>query len=134
MITGVPPDNFDFSQALRYKKGMYYRTHHDNHPTFHMLPSGSRIFTYFVYPSDVGLEGGATHFPRLKLTAPAKRGAAVLFVNTMDRSPMETDLRTEHESLTVTQGEKRGMNMWLYQYNFRDFWSKGCTTIELADQ
>jgi len=25
------------------------------------------------------------------------------------------------------------MNMWLYQYNYRDFWKKGCTSIELAD-
>eukprot|EP00928_Gymnodinium_smaydae_P079929 TRINITY_DN63758_c0_g1_i1.p1 TRINITY_DN63758_c0_g1~~TRINITY_DN63758_c0_g1_i1.p1 ORF type:complete len:369 (-),score=94.67 TRINITY_DN63758_c0_g1_i1:289-1395(-) len=133
-ITGVPPDNFDFSQALRYKEGMFYKTHHDNHPTFHYLPSGSRIFTYFVYLSDEGLEGGATYFPRLGLTAPAKRGAAVLFVNTRDDSPQTTDIRSEHESLPVTKGQKRGMNMWLYQYDYRHFWQQGCTTIELADQ
>merc|ERR1712176_167246 len=60
-------------------------------------------------------------------------GSAVLFVNTKDRSPQETDLRTEHESLTVTKGEKRGMNMRLYQYNFREFWKMACTSIELAD-
>mmetsp|Transcript_42302 Transcript_42302/g.116680 ORF Transcript_42302/g.116680 Transcript_42302/m.116680 type:complete len:247 (-) Transcript_42302:43-783(-) len=133
-ITGVPPENFDFSQALRYKEGMYYKAHHDNHPTFHYLPTGARIFTYFVYLSDDGLEGGATYFPSLTLTAPAKRGAAVLFANTKDRNPMETDIRTLHESLPVTRGEKRGMNMWLYQYNYRDFWKKSCISIDLADK
>eukprot|EP00931_Biecheleriopsis_adriatica_P090745 TRINITY_DN64681_c0_g1_i1.p1 TRINITY_DN64681_c0_g1~~TRINITY_DN64681_c0_g1_i1.p1 ORF type:complete len:380 (-),score=66.63 TRINITY_DN64681_c0_g1_i1:92-1198(-) len=133
-ITGVPVENFDFSQALRYRQGMFYREHHDNHPTFHYLPCGTRVFTYFVYLSDEGLEGGATFFSKLNITAPAKRGAAVLFANTKDRNPMETDLRTMHESLTVTKGEKRGMNMWLYQYNFRSPWSRGCTNIELADE
>lgn len=132
-ITKVPPNNFDFSQALRYKIGMYYRSHHDNHPTFHYLPSGARIFTYFVYLSDEGLVGGSTHFPLLNVTAPAKRGAAVLFVNTKDRNPMETDPRTEHESQTVESGLKRGMNMWLYQYEYRSFWQKACTAIDLAD-
>eukprot|EP00927_Polykrikos_kofoidii_P055694 TRINITY_DN49907_c0_g1_i1.p1 TRINITY_DN49907_c0_g1~~TRINITY_DN49907_c0_g1_i1.p1 ORF type:complete len:373 (+),score=51.18 TRINITY_DN49907_c0_g1_i1:125-1243(+) len=133
-VVGVPPGNFDFSQALRYKEGMYYRQHHDNHPTFHFLPSGARIFTYFVYLSDKDLEGGGTRFPQLGVTARAKRGSAVLFVNTMDRNPMETDPRTMHESVEVTQGEKRGMNMWLYQYDFRRAWQKGCTAISLADE
>lgn len=132
-ITGVPIENFDFIQALRYKPGMYYREHHDNHPTFHYGPSGARIFTYFVYLSDSGLEGGATSFPKLGITAPAKRGAAVLFLNTKDRNPMETDPRTLHESLVVTNGEKRGLNIWLYQYNYRHFWGQNCASIELSD-
>lgn len=132
-ITGVPEENFDFSQALRYKKKMFYKEHHDNHVTFHFGPSGARIFTYFVYLSDKGLRGGETFFPKLQIKAPAKRGAAVLFVNTKDENPMVTDARTLHESLPVVAGEKRGMNMWLYQYNFRHFWAQGCTTIELAD-
>eukprot|EP00927_Polykrikos_kofoidii_P006871 TRINITY_DN12794_c1_g1_i1.p1 TRINITY_DN12794_c1_g1~~TRINITY_DN12794_c1_g1_i1.p1 ORF type:complete len:391 (+),score=53.32 TRINITY_DN12794_c1_g1_i1:62-1174(+) len=132
-VTRVPSNNFDFSQALRYKVGMYYKSHHDNHPTFHFLPSGSRIFTWFVYLSDKDLEGGGTRFPEVGVTASAKRGAAVLFVNTMDRNPMETDPRTMHESLEVTKGEKRGMNMWLYQYDFRRYWRIGCNEIGFAD-
>jgi len=131
-ITHVPAENFDFVQALRYLPGMYYREHHDNHPTFHLLPCGSRIYTMFVYLSDVE-EGGETTFPRLNLTSPAKKGAAVLFVNTLDGDPDKTDSRTTHEAMTVTKGEKRGLNLWLYQYNFKDFWEMDCTSIELAD-
>lgn len=133
-VVNTPAENFDFSQALRYKQDMFYKSHHDNHPSFHYSPPGARIFTYFVYFSAAGLEGGETNFPKLGIKAPARRGAAVLFVNTMDRNPMETDPRTLHESLPVQSGLKRGMNMWIYQYNYRDSWKKGCTTIELADE
>mmetsp|Transcript_156049 Transcript_156049/g.478906 ORF Transcript_156049/g.478906 Transcript_156049/m.478906 type:complete len:165 (-) Transcript_156049:67-561(-) len=52
----------------------------------------------------------------------------------MDDDPTRTDTRSTHESVPVTKGEKRGLNLWVYQYNFRHFWSRGCTTIELADQ
>merc|ERR1711920_613361 len=108
--------------------------HHDNYPHFHYLPSGARIYTYFVYLSDHGLEGGATFFPRLNITVPAKRGAAVLFPNTLDSAPQRGDGRTTHESLVVTKGEKRGIGMWLYQYNYREFWKKKCTGVPLANK
>lgn len=132
-IVGAPEENFDFFQALRYKKGMYYREHHDNRPGFSFLPCGARLFTYFLYVSDAGLQGGDTYFPKLNITAPAKRGAAVLFVDTLDQNPMRTDPRTLHESLTVTKGEKRGINVWVHQYNFRHFWHRRCTHAELGD-
>lgn len=131
-ITHVPLVNFDFVQAARYKKGMFFKVHHDNHPTFNLLPCGTRIYSIFVYLTNVK-EGGATAFPRLGLKTPAKRGAAVLFQNTLDSDPEQSDDRTEHEALPVVRGEKRGLNMWLYHYNYRDSWAKGCTTIELAD-
>jgi len=131
-VTHVPIVNFDFVQAARYKPGNYFAAHHDNHPTFHHLPCGTRIFSIFVYLTDVE-EGGATAFPQLGLQTQAKRGAAVLFQNTLDSDPEQTDDRTEHEALPVVRGEKRGLNMWLYHYNYRDMWAKGCTSIELAD-
>jgi len=132
-ITHVPSENFDFVQALRYRPGMYYRPHHDNHPTFYLSPSGCRIYTMFVYLSDVE-QGGETAFPKLNVSTPAKKGAAVLFVNTMDSDPDTTDARTTHEAITVTEGEKRGLNLWLYQHSFKDFWKKGCSSIEFADE
>lgn len=132
-ITHVPSENFDFVQALRYRPGMYYRPHHDNHPTFSLSPSGCRIYTMFVYLSDVE-QGGETAFPKLNVSTPAKKGAAVLFVNTMDSDPDTTDPRTTHEAITVTEGEKRGLNLWLYQHSFKDFWQKGCSSIEFADE
>lgn len=130
-MTNVPVENMDLLQAARYKQGMFYRTHHDNHPTFHLLPSGPRIYTMFVYLSTP--KGGATRFPMLNRQAPAKRGAAVLFVNTQDNEPEMSDERTEHEAMKVLGGVKKGLNIWLYQYNYRHFWQKECTSIELAD-
>lgn len=131
-ITRVPIENIDFVQAARYKPGMFFMKHHDNHPTFRLLPCGARIFSIFVYLTDVE-EGGATAFPQLGLEAPARRGAAVLFQNTLDSDPDQSDRRTEHEALEVVRGEKHGINMWLYQYNYRESWQKKCISIELAD-
>lgn len=133
-ICRVPQENFESSQALRYSEGMYYKEHHDNSPHFLYLPCGARIYTLFVYLSGDDLEGGATSFPRLNLSVPAKRGAAVLFPNTLDSAPMRTDERTAHESEIVTRGEKRGVNMWLFQYDYRTPWRKGCTQVEFADR
>eukprot|EP00747_Dinoflagellata_sp_TGD_P107151 gnl/TRDRNA2_/TRDRNA2_170042_c0_seq1.p1 gnl/TRDRNA2_/TRDRNA2_170042_c0~~gnl/TRDRNA2_/TRDRNA2_170042_c0_seq1.p1 ORF type:complete len:166 (+),score=16.63 gnl/TRDRNA2_/TRDRNA2_170042_c0_seq1:169-666(+) len=31
------------------------------------------------------------------------------------------------------EGLKHGLNIWLYQYNYRTPWAKECTSIELAD-
>jgi hypothetical protein len=50
--------------VLRYKKGQYYRTHHDMSSQDNELACGPRILTFFLYLSDVQ-EGGGTNFPRL---------------------------------------------------------------------
>merc|ERR1712039_891314 len=131
-IVNAPTENIDFIQALRYKPGMYFKTHHDNRDSFGYLPCGARIFTFFVYLSDVE-EGGDTRFPRLSMMVEPKRGRAVLFQDTLDSDPMKTDARTQHEALTLVKGLKRGLNVWIYQYNFKQFWSKGCTGITYAD-
>eukprot|EP00927_Polykrikos_kofoidii_P061161 TRINITY_DN5602_c0_g1_i3.p1 TRINITY_DN5602_c0_g1~~TRINITY_DN5602_c0_g1_i3.p1 ORF type:complete len:414 (+),score=71.43 TRINITY_DN5602_c0_g1_i3:61-1302(+) len=132
-LTKVPANNIDFIQAVRYKEGMFYKPHHDNHQAFHLTPSGVRLFTMFVYLTDVE-EGGGTAFPTAGVTAQPKKGAAVLFVNTKDEDPDVTDDRTLHEALPVVQGLKRGLNMWLYQNDFKTLWSKGCNDIVFADK
>merc|ERR1712217_516209 len=106
-IVRTPVINIDFIQALRYKPGMFYREHHDNRDSFRHLPCGARTFTFFVYLSDVE-EGGGTKFPRLNVTMQPKRGAAVLFIDTLDRDPDVSDTRTNHEALPVVKGLKKG--------------------------
>jgi len=131
-ITNVPLDNFDYVQALRYKEGMFYGVHHDERPEFRCLPCGSRIYSFFVYLSDVK-SGGSTNFPRLGIQVRPSRGAALFFVNTKDEDPMQADPRTDHEGLVVSSGEKRGMNLWLHQFSYRHFWRMGCMHGELRD-
>merc|ERR1712190_169410 len=64
---------------------------------------------------------------------PAKRGSAVLFVDTLDSDPEESEPRTHHEALPVVKGLKKGLNIWVYQYNYKKFWPIGCTSIMFAD-
>jgi len=130
-ICRVPVENFETVQPFTYKEGMFYKPHTDNGRHDHLLPYGTRIFTILVYLSDVRL-GGGTRFNKLDLHVPAKKGAAVLFVNTLDSDPMATDQRTLHEGVMVLAGEKRGVNLWLRQYNFREFEAAQCTGADLG--
>jgi len=131
-VVRAPTDNIDFIQAVRYKPGMFYREHHDNRDSFGLLPCGARTFTFFVYLSNV-TDGGGTRFPRLGIEVPARRGAAVLFSNTLDSDPSTSDDRTHHEAVTVGTGLKRGLNVWIYNYNYKHFWANECTSIMYAD-
>ena len=47
-LTGVPKDNAEFFQVLRYEPGQFYRTHHDQNTHADSL-SGVRLFTFFIY-------------------------------------------------------------------------------------
>jgi len=131
-ITRVPRDNIEFVQTVRYKEGMSFKAHHDNHPDLHLLPAGNRIFSIFVYLSDVE-NGGATEFPQLGIVSPPKRGAAVLFQNTLGVDPDVSDLRATHKASKVEAGEKRGLDLWVHQYNYKRSWQMGCTSTDVAE-
>uniref|UniRef100_A0A7S4PWU1 Fe2OG dioxygenase domain-containing protein n=1 Tax=Alexandrium monilatum TaxID=311494 RepID=A0A7S4PWU1_9DINO len=124
-ICRVPLENFETVQPFTYKEGMFYKPHNDNGPHDHLLPYGPRIFTFLVYLTDVQV-GGGTRFNKLNVSVPARKGAAVLFANTLDEEPMEIDTRTLHEGVMVLSGEKRGVNLWLRQYNYREFQAAQC--------
>eukprot|EP00747_Dinoflagellata_sp_TGD_P178517 gnl/TRDRNA2_/TRDRNA2_27529_c0_seq1.p1 gnl/TRDRNA2_/TRDRNA2_27529_c0~~gnl/TRDRNA2_/TRDRNA2_27529_c0_seq1.p1 ORF type:complete len:402 (+),score=70.51 gnl/TRDRNA2_/TRDRNA2_27529_c0_seq1:119-1207(+) len=130
-ITGVPQENFEWTQATLYKPGAYFREHHDENEEGTMLPPGPRLYTIFVYLSEAE-EGGGTRFTSLDISVPNKRGSAVLFANTKDSDPMKIDHRTTHEAIKVVRGAKRGANFWVHQYNWRDYFWQGCTDIGAA--
>lgn len=64
-ITAVPTENYESFQVLRYMPGQYYRPHHDMSSADNKLACGPRIYTFFLYLSDVE-EGGETEFPSLR--------------------------------------------------------------------
>jgi len=121
-VARVPVENLEQLEALRYAKSQFYRSHHDNkiwpYETS-IRAAGARVFSIFIYLTDVA-EGGETNFPELGLQWKAKRGSALLFVNTADSDPEETDSRTYHESVAVRKGSKKGLNLWIRQYNYWD--------------
>lgn len=116
-ITGVPIVNAEFMQLLEYKKGQFYKVHHDqNSPRSSAW--GPRMYTFFLYLAE-GYTGGETHFPRLNVTIPAKRGSALIWPSVLDGDPNERDDRTDHEALPVISGIKYAANYWIHMYPFR---------------
>jgi len=131
LLGGIPMDNAEPMQVLRYETGQYYRVHHDqNSPRSSAW--GPRMFTVFMYIGDHNsYTGGETHFPRLgvaipakggggsltgavhprlNITIPAKKGAACVWTSVLDSDPYQRDDRTDHESLPVTSGVKFGVH------------------------
>lgn len=133
-VSRVPYQNSEYLQVLRYHPGQYYVDHHDYIPGHLEMPCGPRLYTFFLYLSDVE-EGGGTAFNRLVdkssgekplIVQPAK-GRALLWPSVMDRNPFEKDLRTHHEATPVTKGIKFAANAWLHMYNFKEPFKVGCT-------
>ena len=81
--------------------------------------------------TDVGYEGGETHFPKLNISITPKRGRAVLWPSVLDSDPNERDFRTEHEAVTVTEGVKFAANYWLHMYDFQYAVNRGCGNTEV---
>lgn len=122
-ILGLPRDNQEPAQVLRYRKGEAYQRHHDLLLTQGRQPCGVRVATFFMYLSDVAM-GGETVFPHLGLTVAPKMGRALLWWN-VDPQAIEMgkkhlkDGRTEHEALLVQSGEKWGLNKWVHMRDFQ---------------
>lgn len=83
------------------------------------------MFTVYMYVSD-DYEGGQTHFPRVNVTVAPKKGRAAVWTSVLNSDPYQRDDRTDHESLPVSKGTKRGVNYWVHMYPFRSKTSKGC--------
>ena len=123
-VTGIPPENSEDFQILRYEKGQFYRTHHDFIPHQVDRQCGPRILTFFLYLSEV--EGGGTDFPELGITVQPKVGKAVLWPSVLNASPMKKDGRFMHQALDVESGVKFGANAWIHMYDYQTPQSTGC--------
>lgn len=125
-VTGVPKQNSEHFQILRYKEGQFYRVHHDYIPHQKHRNCGPRILTFFLYLSDVE-EGGGTGFPRLNnLTVTPKKGRALLWPSVQSDDPSGRDWITDHEALPVIKGTKFAANAWLHLKNYRLANEDGC--------
>jgi prolyl 4-hydroxylase len=115
---GVPFENAESLQVVRYKPGTYYRQHHDSCCDDNesckgfAQSSGQRIRTILVYLND-DFEGGETDFPTLnkKLKAPPR--GAVVFHPMSKSTPEACHPKALHAGLPVTSGEKTICNIWI---------------------
>merc|ERR1711933_195946 len=121
--------NHEYIQVLKYRSGDFYVTHQGTSSEYGWSAAGHRIYTLFVYLSTVppGF-GGETKFPKLGLSVPPTKGAAVIWSNVQTRMPRFEEHRVQHAALPVKNmtvdgvaGDhiKLGVNMWLYGYDWR---------------
>lgn len=116
-LASVPEENAEYFQILKYEPGQFYRTHHDQQ-TGHWTPQGVRVYTFFVYLSDVEA-GGGTRFTDLNITVTPKLGRAVLWPSVIDADLLTGEPKTHHEAVTVEAGVKYAANLWIHLYDFK---------------
>jgi prolyl 4-hydroxylase len=128
LITGVPEDNYESFQLLRYEIGQEYKRHHDMSEEDNEQLSGPRILTFFLYLSDVEA-GGGTQFTDLKppLTVTPKKGGAILWPSVHNEDVTKMDARTHHAALPVERGIKLAANHWIHLRNYKTPNLHGCT-------
>lgn len=102
------------------------KEHSDYIPAHRDMPCGPRVYTFFVYMSDVE-EGGNTSFPQLGLSVEPKKGRAVLWPSVLDAAPRDIDERTMHIANPVLSGIKYSVNFWIHQHDFKANHAIGCT-------
>lgn len=124
-VIGIPANNSEDLQLLRYEKGQFYRTHHDFIPHQVERQCGPRILTFFLYLSDVEA-GGGTNFPNLGITVMPKRGRALLWPSVLNSNPMKKDGRFMHQALDVEAGVKYAANAWIHQFDYVTPQKTGC--------
>jgi len=124
-VMGIPPENNEDFQILKYELGQFYNTHHDYIPHQKSNQCGPRIFTFYLYLSDVE-SGGGTNFPDLGITVEPKKGRALLWPSIMNAEPMIQDGRTRHQALPVEKGLKFGANAWVHMFDYQAPQAIGC--------
>mmetsp|Transcript_6636 Transcript_6636/g.13171 ORF Transcript_6636/g.13171 Transcript_6636/m.13171 type:complete len:471 (+) Transcript_6636:64-1476(+) len=124
-VTGVPQENYESFQILRYEEGEFYRSHHDSSGKSDKI-SGHRIMTVFLYLNDVE-EGGETHFTKLDISVKPKKGRALIWPSVLNDDPSMFDSRMYHEAKPVVKGVKHAANHWIHQYNFVNANVWGCS-------
>lgn len=112
-LTGIPKENSEDLQLLKYEIGQLYEEHHDTPHHWKELYCGHRILTVFLYLSDVE-EGGETRLNALNIQVKPKKGMALIWPSVRDDDPNEVEDWGWHEAQPVTKGQKFGANAWFH--------------------
>lgn len=124
-VTGIPTENYEDLQLLKYGVGQFYKAHHDYIGHQKDRHSGPRILTFFLYLSDVE-EGGGTLLNNMGIEIKPKLGRALLWPSVLNADPSAMDGRTRHEALAVEKGKKFAANAWIHLYDNEQASKHGC--------
>jgi len=126
-ITGLPIENQEDWQVLRYKPGQEYKPHYDaanpSAPDYEGVierdrqrGGGRRLYTFFIYLNNVE-EGGETFFPKLGIKIKPMPGKAAFWHN-LNKNETGFHPMSEHAGMPVIRGEKWAINVWIRQKPF----------------
>jgi prolyl 4-hydroxylase len=115
-LTGIPKENSEDLQLLKYEVDERYEEHHDSIWSWAELFCGHRIFTIFLYLNDVE-EGGETRLNALNIDVKPKKGMALIWPSVRDDDLTALEDWGWHEAQPVKKGQKFGANAW-----FRSEW------------
>ncbi|KAL3793511.1 hypothetical protein HJC23_007251 [Cyclotella cryptica] len=117
-MTGIPYDNYEDFQLVRYLPGQFYQKHHDFTDGHERTLYGPRLLTFFLYLNDVE-EGGGTEFADLNFVATPKKGMALVWPSVTNENMEVKDDWTWHEALPVMSGIKFGANAWIHLRDYQ---------------
>jgi len=102
---------------LHYQPGQQYKAHYDclgdeqAHSAEGLAEGGQRTLTVLLTLGDSSFAGGATHFPKLGVTARPKPGELLRFNNTDENGKALAS--SLHEGQSVESGEKWLLSKWV---------------------
>ena len=119
-ITGLPRENQEALQVVRYDVGEEYKTHEDFwHPDTdyyeeQMSRGGQRAWSIMIYLNAVP-RGGHTRFTRLGIDIQAEPGKVLVWKNTIDG---ELNFDSSHAGMPVEEGSKWVAIKWVREKPF----------------
>jgi prolyl 4-hydroxylase len=119
-ITGLPRENQEALQVVRYDVGEEYKTHEDFwHPDTdyydeQMSRGGQRVWSIMIYLNTVP-RGGHTRFTRLDTDIAADPGKVLAWKNTLDG---ELNFDSSHAGMPVEEGCKWVAIKWVRESEF----------------
>ena len=134
-ICGVPRQNLESLQCVRYQEGQRYDYHIDTIEQYNSYPCGGRLASCLLFLNE-DFEGGETHFLELDVRVKPRTGSALFWFNchlpffmdteVLDGSQAERDLlaamrpdeRSLHAGLPVLGGTKYAANKWVHATRF----------------
>jgi prolyl 4-hydroxylase len=119
---GVPVENGEGLQVVKYSPGGYFRAHRDAFdPNFPgnqaaLKYGGQRKITFLMYLNDVE-GGGDTYFNKFDMSVKPIRGRAIVWWNIHDDGTRDED--TLHEGRPVPEGQVKFIaTKWLRERRF----------------
>lgn len=139
-LSGLPTNNFENLQVVRYEPGQEFQLHTDHLDSFNDMDCGGRLATCLMYLNDSedaapessnnddeAFTGGETYFFEFDFAASPRKGSALFWWNTIERPGsdgydknmfLNVDVKLRHAGLPVLTGEKWICNKWLHPLPF----------------